>query len=324
MVKSAQRGTRVRKAQSTNRVARKSRRTPGQGQGGSRRSGGLGPVYRPLLDQTANKWLRLLSDPCGADLTSPCYGGSGTGYFARQVQVFEPPANAVDFLFEFTPTNDNQSMMRWGYSSTPGGSLGTAGVWPLYGLVSSTAVGRRRCIAACVKVQYLGTELERSGLVSSIVIPGAELVPAETIEGTASDWSSTMNHTCRIGEPYEYRWAPGEADQEFVRNSYLDTKQHGYALGNSLQVLLRRIPAAKVELHLTTCWEWMPNQEGGGNPWAPGPARAPPPVPFQTVMSTMGDLAKWTARNLSGAGANLLSTTATAALRAATPALALM
>lgn len=323
MVKTTQRNARTKKNQapSRNRGARKS---SGQVQTTNRRAGNVASVYRPALDNTASKWLRLLSDPCGADLASPCYGGSGSGYFARQVQTFLPPANAVDYLYEFTPTSFNNTMFRYGYSSTPGGALGTATIMPLYGLVSGTSVGRRRCIAACVKVQYLGTELERSGLVSSIVLPGAELIGDEVIAGAATDWSNSMNHTCRLGEPYEYRWAPGEGDQEWLANTYGDTKGTNSTLGNSLQILLRGIPPGKVELHLTTCWEWVPAQEGAGIPWAPGAARAPPPVPFQTVMSAMGDLAKWTARNMAVAGSNLISSTATAALRASTPALMLL
>lgn len=324
MVKPNQKGSKAKKSQPAQRGARTARRPSGQAQGSGRRGGNSGTAYRQAIDQTAAKWLRLLSDPCGADLTSPCYGGSGTGYFARQVQTFAPPANAVDYLFEFTPTGTNLDMFRWGYSSTAGGSLGTAQALPLFGLVSSTAVGRRRCIAACIKVQYLGTELERSGLVSSIVLPGAEIVSAETIQGVATDWSNSMNHTCRLGEPYEYRWAPGEGDQEWIVNSYGDSKYLNLTLGNSLQILLRGIPPGKVELHATTCWEWVPAQEGGGLPWAPGAARAPPPVPFQTVMSAMGDLAKWTARNIATAGSNMISTSATAALRSATPALMLL
>lgn len=281
-------------------------------------------AYRPLIDQAAAKWLRLLSDPCGADLTSPCYGGSGSGYFARQVQTFLPPANAVDYLFEFTPTVGNNAMYRFGYSDLPGGTLGNAGILPLFGLVSTAAVGRRRCIAACIKVQYLGSELERSGLVSSVCVPGYELVGDEAIQGTATDWSNSMNHCSRLGEAYEFRWAPGEGDQEWLANTYGDNKGTNPTVGNSLQVLLRGVPKGKVELHVTTCWEWVPSQEGTGVPWAPGAARAPPSVPFQSVMSVMGDLGKWTARNLAIGGSNLLSTAATAALRIPTPALALM
>lgn len=280
-------------------------------------------IGRPFLDPTAIKWLRLLGDPCGADLTSPCYGGSGTGYFARQVQTYAPPSNAVDYLFEFTPSYNNLEIARFGYSTTPGGALGTATALPLFGLVSSTAVGRRRCIAACVRVQYLGTELERSGLVSSVCLPGAELLTSEVITGAATDWSNSMNHCNRLGESFEYRWAPGEGDQEWLANSYGDLKVTNPTIGNSLQVLLRSVPEGTVELHLTTCWEWVPAQEGGGLPWAPGAARAPPPVPFQTAMSAMGDLGKWTARNLALGASNLLSTAATAALRIPTPALML-
>lgn len=324
MVKTAQKGSKTKKAQPAQRGARAARRPSGQAQGAGRRGGNSVTAYRPAIDQTAAKWLRLLADPCGADLTSPCYGGSGSGYFARQVQTLVPPANAVDYMFEFTPSGDNLTIFRYGYSTTPGGALGTATTMPLYGLVSGLSVGRRRCIAACVKVQYLGTELERSGLVSSVVLPGAELIGGETITGASTDWSNSMNHTCRLGEPYEYRWAPGEGDQEWLANTFGDTKGTNSTLGNSLQILLRGIPPGKVELHLTSCWEWVPAQEGAGIPWAPGAARAPPPVPFQTVMSVMGDLAKWTARNMAVAGSNMISTTATAALRAATPALMLL
>lgn len=279
---------------------------------------------RPLLDPSAAKWLRLLGDPCGADLTSPCYGGSGSGYFVRQVRSIAPPSNAVDYLFEFTPTAVSSDIFRFGYSTTAGGSLGTAGAIGIGGLITTDACGRRRCIAACIKVQYLGSELNRSGLVGSVCLPGAELTTSEAINGVSGDWSNSMNSTNRLGSAFEYRWAPGEGDQEWLANSYGDVRYVNATLGNSLQILLRGIPAGSVELQVTTCWEWTPSQEGGAIPWASGAAKAPPSVPFQTVMSAMGDLGRWTAKNVGAGASYMLSTAATTALRHPISALALM
>jgi hypothetical protein len=286
------------------------------------------PRQRAYVGQSAatvalRKWISLLGDPCNADLTAPCYGGSGTGYYTRQVQTITPPADAVDYLLEFNPTATNDQVFTYGYSATAGGSLGTVGATAIFGLVTSSAVQRRRCIAACMQVQYKGSELNRSGLVSSICVPGRELVYLEAIAGNASDWSNSMNHHSRVGEHFEYLWIPGEGDQEFLANTYGDTKSLNSTLGNSLQLLLRNIPPGTVEVRVITCWEWQPTQEGTSLPWSAAPVKAPPAVPFQTALASIGDLAKFAVKKI-GENAPMVASVATRALRTVPPALALM
>lgn len=267
------------------------------------------------------KWITLLGDPCNAELAAPCYGGSGTGYYIRQSQVLTPPATAQDYLLEFTPASNNDTMFRYGWTDTPGSPFNNAGWIPLYGLMSNNMVARKRCIAACIQVQYKGSELNRSGLVSAICIPGSELVGGEVITGNSSDWSTTMSHNCRVGEGYEYLWVPGEGDQEWLANTYGDPKAANPTLGNSLQILLRNIPPGTVELRCTSCWEWLPAQEGQEKAWCSAPAKAPPSVPFQTAMASIGDMAKFMVRRVGERAVPLLASMATQAIRNVPPAL---
>jgi hypothetical protein len=163
------------------------------------------------LDEAALKWRKLLEDPCGADLAPPCYAGTGTGYLVRYRTLVNLPPTAVDFLWEFVPSEGPSTCLHNTWSATAGGSLGTAGTSSIGGILDNRLiVGRARCVAACVKVVYLGTELNRSGTVGFTCDSGASLLGGEAVIGNATEWMAGMPHTERIGSrEAEYRWVPG-------------------------------------------------------------------------------------------------------------------
>lgn len=285
---------------------------------------------RPTTD-ALQKWYTLLRDPCNATLTAPPYGGSGSGLYIRQVQNinFNNYASATDIVLEFTPSGMDSvgqispmGVLRYGYSTGPtGSSLGNAAGIPLNGLVANPAVCvQRRCLAACLRFQYTGTELERKGLIGAVLSPNACLGIGETIDGSAADLMTVMPNVGRVGEVHEYKWCPSEEDQWFVAASIpTETGQSvNRVSGNTLRVAVRNIQPGTLTIQLVACWEWVPITEStSGTPWASDQVRGPAiSIPFQTALAGVGDLGKFVASKAADFSP-MLKTAATAGLRIA-------
>lgn len=271
-----------------------------------------------------SKWLKLLRDPCGADLTGPCYAGCGTGLYIRQVQNIEFGGftTAADGILEFTPTNRGAGLeLRYAYSTTTGGSLGTAGFINLNGLIGNGSVtAEKRCLAACFRIQYVDTEYNRKGLLGGIITPTAELSPGESVYGTASSWLSACPHVGRVGEMREFLWAPAEEDSNFQPVLNADPPLHtnnGSREGNTLRIVWANIAPGSLVIQLVGCWEWVPAVETNAPPWAVPSARNPNTnVPFQAAIRGLGDLQKFLVSR-AVAAAPMLVTAATKALTTA-------
>lgn len=277
------------------------------------------------------KWYALLRDPCNATLTAPPYGGSGSGLYIRQVQniTFNNYATATDMVLEFSPSGQDAlgtfsptSVLRYAYTAGPtGSSLGTAAGIALNGLVGNQAVCvQKRCLAACLRFQYTGTELERKGLIGAVLSPNACLGVGETVDGSAADHMTVMPNVGRVGEVHEYKWCPSEEDQWFVASS--GSTEPGQSVnrvsGNTLRVGVRNIQPGTLTIQLVACWEWVPvTESASGTPWASDQVRGPAiSIPFQTALAGVGDLGKFVASKAADFSP-MLKTAATAGLRIA-------
>lgn len=287
------------------------------------KSTAVGNVSASNQDAVA-KWLKLLRDPCGADLTGPCYAGCGTGLYVRQVQNidFSGFNTAADGILEFTPTNRGNGVeLRFAYSTTTGGSLGTAGAIALNGLISNgAAVAEKRCLAACFRIQYTDTEYNRKGLIGGIITPTADLFTGEPVYGTAANWLSVSPHVGRVGEMREFLWAPAEEDSTFQPGTNTDAPLQttsGSTEGNTLRIVWTNIVPGSLTIQLVGCWEWVPAVESHMPPWAVPSARNPnTSVPFQAAIRGLGDLQKFLVSR-AVAAAPMLVTAATKALTTA-------
>lgn len=271
--------------------AKKAKANGNKAKKNSSRKGGVKTING--LDENCRKWLRLMADPCSSALCQPCYGGTGSGYLTRTRDIITPPANAVDFLMEFTPTTNTNQTYRYGYAVTTGGSLGTAAVQQAGGLIANRAVvGRQRCVAACIKVLYTGSELTRAGLVSATLDSGRTLESGELITGSAQLWSTGMPRTARMGsERHEILWVPGDNDAVFRANELTEELVTGEASGNSIQVAVTNAPAASYIIEATVVWEWQPAQEvSAGAPGITVMTAPPSGIPLSTILSKIGDI----------------------------------
>lgn len=273
------------------------------------------PVVR-RLDDGAVKWLRLLNDPCNADLAEPCYGSSGTGYLSRQKVIFAPPVAARDYVLEFTPTFGASDAYRYGWSDGTGvRSLGTAARFSAGGLVTNSGVvGRARCVAACMRLVYTGTELAREGTVSMYLSSGATLSTGEAIVGTAFDFHNSAPRVARVGsEDHEIKWCPNEHDQSFqiTDGAVSEEVGTGSVVGNSITISVFNVPTNTTYVECVAVWEWQPVEEVTGARSVSTLKSPPSSMPFNDVIRQLGNLGKWAT---SGKGGTLVGMAANAAM----------
>lgn len=250
-------------------------------------------------------YLRLLADPCGAEMVRAPYLGTGSGYLMR-TKTWIPTnqsTGATDFYAEIHPggvstTGGTNTMGSYGYSATPGGSLGNAS--PIYfpAFLTSSTVGYFRPVAGCVRVHYLGSEMQRGGMIGVSLTTGLQVFPTEPIGFTVSDVMGTMQRTVRLGtEATEVRYVPQESDGEW--SSYNQLSPAIPALnwkGSSLQVVGQSILPGSVTMEVTFVWEWQVSTQSATTGAASGIQPTlikPPSFTLNDALSKIGDVVKF-------------------------------
>lgn len=241
------------------------------------------------LDLAARKWLRLLADPCGADMVRPCYAGTGAGFLSRLRGWMNPPADAVDYVAEITPLANPTLVGRYGYSTTVGGSLGNAGAITPFNFL--TSVGRYRPVAGCVRVHYLGTELQRKGLLGLNISGGVTMSFNEPIGGTAMDVITSTATTGRIGDKvHEVRWLPSTEDAMFTAVSLYSDEQDWQNDGASITIAITGMEPGTVRLELVFIYEWQPKEEVSGNNFRSTMEGPPSKNHLSEILAAVGDV----------------------------------
>nr|WRQ65382.1 hypothetical protein [Tolivirales sp.] len=271
--------------------------------------GGTTPGHK--LDSGAQKWLNLIKDPCNAPLTGACYSGTGSGFITRTRQFFSPPGTATDFVMEITPSLKVGDMIRYSWSATPGGGLGTASTYPGPAFISpGTYVGKYRPVAGCVRVHYIGAELSRAGQMGYNLTNGLTLTPTEAIAVNAPQFLTTCATVGRTPDrSAEARWAPGNGDGEFVSNTN-EELPFDVVQGNSLMFVCNSIPPGTINIEINFVWEWVPpNETGVGmQTTAQGPASR---NHTNEILAALGDLGKFVAGKALQYGPYVLEAAAT-------------
>ncbi len=230
------------------------------------------------LDKAALDYARLLSDPCNGPLVHPIYAGADAGFLFRAESINTVGTAPTDtcVVFHWTPgyLNSNDTDCLVATASAPGNLAGMTPqpYSPGKTFVNTNARGLR-CIAACVKVSYPGTESARSGRLhfggthSGVLDSGA----------TASvDIVAPMlnNHTRTPATDIELIWKPSDGDQLFTDPTasasavIKDTRA-------SLTVAAAGLPAGVgLVFHMTAVYEWTPATSLGVGQNPTGKARS--------------------------------------------------
>jgi len=248
-----------------------------------RRLRAINPVPRapPInRDEDALKYLALISDPCNGELVPPTYAGEGSGLFLRTKTMISPGASAVDSILQFGPSQINENSqgqnangfggpILYASSNSSGGGLSNVygeSIAPTYfGFEPSSAgvAGAARCIAACVKVHYLGSELNRAGIVYAGLLSSPIFTDATSVTlSPVATLGNALGQIDRVGSRvHEYKWLPSFGDEQFIKlaqSDITDTVQNRPD-GNSLVVAVSGAYAGSIMYEVTACWEYNVN-----------------------------------------------------------------
>lgn len=223
------------------------------------------------LDAGGAAYARLLADPCNAPLAHPTYSGSEGGYLLRADTFFTPgiAAGATSGIVMYTPgllTDTNLGLL---FADGPASGAfqtvvaGATSAIPGHVFLNANA-SAARCVAACMKVSFPGSESARSGRVhygqvtSGIIALGGNYKP--------DDLAATVPHFQRTpADVIEIIWKPNDADQLFSRpntpNANDSAKNNKAA---SLLFCFAGLPATTgMVVHMTAVYEWQPAQALG-------------------------------------------------------------
>lgn len=222
---------------------------------------------RTGLDAAGAAYAKLLADPCGAPLVHPVYSGGEGGYLIRADSYFGLAGGAgqTSGAVLWTPgaigTTNSELVVIQGADElvvTPGVGNGNSPGKAFLAQVASNA----RCVAACIKVTYLGTEATRRGRVhvghaSGAVLDIGDNASVQTMIPLCQHFTRTPASTV------ELVWKPNDADQLFT-DPTATTLASEKDRKSSLLVCVAGLPVAEGALiQMTAIYEWQPIRNQG-------------------------------------------------------------
>lgn len=238
------------------------------------------------LDANALAYARLLADPCGAPLVNPVYAGGDAGYITRYENDF-----TLDAVYDFAQTNGavlftpgligisalntaslsgNNSIMGLGSSTEAANSLTDTvlATWrtrapalqpgsTAFAFLSSSV----RTIAACMQVYYVGTELNRRGIISMGKVNAGSVLSGDT--ATVSGVRQVSTEVFRTPDSHvEFRWTPSDGDQLFTDPSLISSQREAERKSGIL-MSFAGIPREDIRVRFVAVYEWQPNPGQG-------------------------------------------------------------
>lgn len=212
------------------------------------------------LDEGARRWMKLLADPCGADITHPLYGGTGSGYLSRFRFTVDAPSAATDFVFSFNPSVQWGEAGWSGWADAPGGVLGNAQRVNMPGWLVQNS-DAYRIVASCLRVVYTGSAMECSGRVGYVYDPSSQLlvnIGTDIKPDNAKKWLQMTQQTSHLSSGnIEGRWLPAIGDEMWLQDispSFVAEAN----FGSSLTCAITGAPAGKWYIECTCVVEWSP------------------------------------------------------------------
>lgn len=223
-------------------------------------------VARQVLDGQAIDYAKLLLDPCGARLTHPVYAGGEGGYIVRTetfTTFFNGPGITAG-IFHWAPGAVNSSNTELLFTNVANGTTvanaTSTGAGPGKTFLANTSVAR--CVAACVKIGYSGSESSRAGRIfygrtSASLINNSDPVVPQTVMGALPYYSRTP-----VNE-IEVIWTPNDADQLFTDPNEAEGPQDRRRRA-AITVAASSLPAdVGLTFRMTAIYEWQPTNDIG-------------------------------------------------------------
>lgn len=230
------------------------------------------------LDQPAMDYARLLADPCSAPLVHPIYAGGDAGFLfrAESFKTYGTAAGRTAGIMHWTPgyvnTSNTELIVMTANDAVTPTALGGLSDSPGQAFIAANAKGVR-CVAACVKITYPGTEQTRSGRVHYGITQAGMLDAGDL--ASADSTAQTLQHYGRTpAETVEILWRPGNADMEFndpkeAASQFIRDRK------SAITVAWAGLPVSTgLTFHFTAIYEWTPNIGLGVGHNAIGKARS--------------------------------------------------
>lgn len=223
----------------------------------------------------------MLRDPCGAALTTSVYRGrKGTvARFARTWTVSGSSDTAYYYILN--PANCGAAGTSLATSSsafTPVETIEAAGF-----TMMNTFAADWRVIGACLEVDYIGTELNRSGrmyagILSAQSIQFGVATSADSIKLLAYASARTPDRTVEI------KWVPGEGNEGLSNRSAAGVVNNYEANRNVVLFVAENMPAGvQLAFRETIIYEYTP-KPGLGIPSDTPMSGQHPPGAFEAIL----------------------------------------
>jgi hypothetical protein len=215
-----------------------------------------------LLDGPALSYAALLADPCNGPLVHPIYPGTDAGFLfrAESFTSFGTGAGETSGVVHWTPGYPNFNDSEFLYTATAGGgttgTMASATASPGKTFLATNARGVR-CVAACMKVSYNGSEANRSGRFHygqtvAGTLDNSQVVAPDAVAQALQNYGRTPT------DSIELIWKPSQGDFSFcdpsASTSALIRDQKA-----ALTLCFVGLPAtAGVTVHMTAVYEWLP------------------------------------------------------------------
>lgn len=245
-----------------------------------------------VLDKGAADWLRLMEDPCNAPLVRGCFPGLGGGMLFRTRHEVGVGAAAVDSTIFFHPAGNTSGTyypIQWASSNTSGAAPTTRYGMQITGAWASGS--QVRCVAACIKVRYTGSELNRAGIVGHIMTndpPFLDGTPGGTAGVVPNCFllRASAQTVYRLGEAaHEVRWLPANEDGNFIEDPIAT-----YNTGNAVGFAVTGAAPGSIYYEVTAVWEVVPPVATNMVPSLTAP---PSSNTVNDVLRAIGNVGKW-------------------------------
>lgn len=256
-----------------NKPRRQRRRRAGGGAGTSMGSGD-------------DKLLRLIMDPCGAELTTG-YALSSTGLVQRFTRYITPAVTTENaFAFVWNPTSQGTAITQKTATGL-GAPTNVSTPGPGEGFFESNA-DAAATLAACVEVLYTGTLVNRKGYIG--VCQANWNVLAAIAAGT-TDLGTLMSY-CQAVSPVpsaavELKWSPSM--RNFVMTNTTD--EGGASTDNALMVVAVGVSPNDFVVRFTAVYEYVPKFTLGAP--APRVTKAIPTGVGERIISRLDAAGHW-------------------------------
>lgn len=249
-----------------------SKKKSSKGKGNAQSRMKVKAIVGRTLDAAAHDYAMLLQDPCNAKIVPPIYPGTDSGFLFRADSFGVLGTGATDTAgyLHWSPgypnSNNSDVLMNAAALSGTAAAAGTFVVGPGKTFINANAKAVR-CVAACLKISFIGAESARAGRIH-FGITAAGLLDSGTSVSPDGVATALTNYTRTPADVIELIWKPALADAEFCD----PTESSNAAVRDrhaALTVAFAGLPAGVgINYHMTAVYEWLPTTGLGvcGNP----------------------------------------------------------